>query len=573
MAEASFAKSLFYGVIAEDSIVPYPAIPRVEQDRALALLDKTRRLCEREVDSRAIDERGAIPEPVFAGFRELGLFGLSIPQGHGGAGFSVTAQARVVEEIAGIDSSVAAMLGAHLTIGTAGPLLFGKDELRARILPRMARGEAIGAFALTEPSAGSDAAGIQTRAEPGEGGSYVLSGSKSWVTNGDVAGVYTVFARTSPPEEDAKPKITGFVVERSDAIVPGASEGKLGMRGAWTGDVKLVKAVAPAGNVLGEVGKGFKVAMELLTRGRVVLAASCLGACKRLVKHAVDRCKSRKAFARPIGEFGLIKDKVAMMMSETFALESAVYLTTGMLDRGATDFSVESAICKVLGSEVLLRVAHEALQIAGAQGYMSAHAYERVLRDARVYPIYQGTNEILRCFIALSGMQGPGREITEVSKALREPVKGFGLLSDFALRKARSALGRERFTRAHPVLAREAVLVEEYSQDLSRSVDKVMRKHGHNIAEMQYTQRRVADMVIDLYAASAAIARTTQAIQKKGEEGSRREIDLTMIYVAAAEKRLAEHVRSFDKNDDELRKAVASRAYVDGAYPLDVLGH
>ena len=453
------------------------------------------------------------------------------------------------------------------------PVLEHKDELRARILPRMARGEAIGAFALTEPSAGSDAAGIQTRAEPGEGGSYVLSGSKSWVTNGDVAGVYTVFARTSPPEEDAKPKITGFVVERSDAIVPGASEGKLGMRGAWTGDVKLVKAVAPAGNVLGEVGKGFKVAMELLTRGRVVLAASCLGACKRLVKHAVDRCKSRKAFARPIGEFGLIKDKVAMMMSETFALESAVYLTTGMLDRGATDFSVESAICKVLGSEVLLRVAHEALQIAGAQGYMSAHAYERVLRDARVYPIYQGTNEILRCFIALSGMQGPGREITEVSKALREPVKGFGLLSDFALRKARSALGRERFTRAHPVLAREAVLVEEYSQDLSRSVDKVMRKHGHNIAEMQYTQRRVADMVIDLYAASAAIARTTQAIQKKGEEGSRREIDLTMIYVAAAEKRLAEHVRSFDKNDDELRKAVASRAYVDGAYPLDVLGH
>jgi acyl-CoA dehydrogenase family protein 9 len=259
------------------------------------------------------------------------------------------------------------------------------------------------------------------------------------------------------------------------------------------------------------------------------------------------------------------------MLAETFALESAVYLTTGMVDRGAYDFSVESAICKVLGADVLWRVVNEALQIAGAHGYMAAQPYERVLRDARVHPILQGTNETLRCFVALSGMQGPGREISDVAKALREPVKGFGLLSDFALRKARSALGRERFSRAHPVLAREAVLVEEYAQDLARSVDKVMRKHGNNIAEMQYTQKRVADMVIDLFAMSAAIARTTQAIQKKGEEGSRREIDLTSVFVSAAEKRLADAVRSFDKNDDELRKAVASRAYVDGSYPLDVL--
>ncbi|MBL8611351.1 MAG: acyl-CoA dehydrogenase family protein [Myxococcales bacterium] len=571
MADASFAKSLFFGVIAEETIVPYPVIARVEQDRTMALLDKTRKLCDREVDSRAIDERGAIPEALVAGFRDLGLFGLSIPAGHGGGGFSVSAQARVVEELAEIDSAVATMLGGHLSIGTAGPMLFGKDELRARLLPRMARGEVIGAFALTEPGAGSDAAGIQTRAEPTADG-YVLNGTKSWVTSGDVAGLYTVFARTSPPEEDAKPKITAFAVERTGAVVPGKSEPKLGIRGSWSGDVRLVGAAVPAGNVLGEIGKGFKVAMELLIRGRLILAGSCIGSCKRLVKHAVDRCRTRKAFARPIGEFGLIKDKIALMMAETYALESAVYLTTGMVDRGVEDFSVESAICKVLGSEVLLRTAHEALQIAGAQGYMSSQPYERILRDARVLPIFQGTNEILRCFIALSGMQGPGREISEVSRALREPVKGFGLLSDFALRKARSALGRERFGRAHPVLAREAVMVEEYAQDLARSVDKVMRKHGHNIAEMQYTQRRVADMVIDLFATSAVIARTTQAIQKKGEEGSRREIDLTAIFAASAEKRLAEQVRSFDKNDDELRKAAAARAYVDGAYPLDVLG-
>jgi acyl-CoA dehydrogenase family protein 9 len=154
---------------------------------------------------------------------------------------------------------------------------------------------------------------------------------------------------------------------------------------------------------------------------------------------------------------------------------------------------------------------------------------------------------------------------------MREPIKGFGLLSDFAVRKARSALRRERMTRAHPVLNREAVVFEEYTAELSKQVDKVLRKHGREIAEMQYTQKRVAEMAIDLYAMASVLSRTTRAIEKRGEEGARREIDLTTIFVAAAERRLEDLVRSFDKNDDELRKSVASRAYLDGGYPFDVI--
>jgi acyl-CoA dehydrogenase family protein 9 len=274
---------------------------------------------------------------------------------------------------------------------------------------------------------------------------------------------------------------------------------------------------------------------------------------------------------RPIGEFGLIKDKIAEMMADTWMLECMTYLTTGLVDSGAADHSVESAICKVYGSEAAWRVVNRGLEIAAGAGYSAACPLERMMRDARVYSIYEGTNDIMRAFIALSGMQGPGRELEDVARAMREPIKGFGLLSDFAIRKAKGALGRQRMTRHHGLLNREAVVFEEYVQALAGAVDKVLRKHGRDIAEMQYTQKRAAEMATDLYGIAACISRTTRAIERRGEDGARREIDLTSIAVAAAERRLAWLVAAVDRNDDELRKAVASRAYVDGGYPLDVL--
>jgi acyl-CoA dehydrogenase family protein 9 len=259
------------------------------------------------------------------------------------------------------------------------------------------------------------------------------------------------------------------------------------------------------------------------------------------------------------------------MVADTWALESVTYLTTGMVDAGAPDFAIESAICKVYASETCWRVVNEAMQIAAGMGYMEGSGYERILRDARVNLVFEGTNEILRAFIALSGMQGPGRALADVARAMREPIKGFGLLSDFAMRKAKSAFCRERMTRHHPVLQKEAADFESYVHDLSRGVDKVLRKHGRDIAEMQYTQKRAADLAIDLYAIAACISRATRAIERRGAEGARREIEFTNIFVAAAERRLAQTVAAIDKNDDELRKAVASRTYADGGYPLDVL--
>ena len=572
MIEQSFMKALFHGVIAEDMIFPYPEMPSDDRENTSMILDSVRRYFAANVDAAKIDRDHAIPAEVMDGLKSLGLFGLQIPTDHDGIGLSASAYARVMQEVGGLDASVAVMLGAHQSIGLKGILLFGTPEQKRRYLPKLATGEWTAAFALTEPSAGSDAAAIKTRAElSADGSHYVLNGAKIWITNGGFADVFTVFARTSSLEEGQKPKITAFIVERGMGVKNGPNEHKLGIRGSSTTELFFDDVKVPKENVLGEVGRGFKVAMEVLNSGRLGLASGSLGMCEVLLKLALERVNERRAFGRAIGEFGLIKDKISAMLAQTYALESMTYLTAGIVDGKVSDYSLESAICKVFGSETLWYVVNDTLQIAAGIGYMQDYPYERMMRDARINLIFEGTNEILRCFIALSGMQGPGKALADVVKAMREPIKGFGLLSDFAVRKARTVLGRERLTRAHPLLSREAVIFEEFTGELASNTELVLRKHGKEIAEMQFTQKRIAEMSIDLYAIAACIARTTRAIERRGEEGARREIDLTSIFTTAAQKRLRQNVHDFSRNDDELRKAVASRAYTDRAYPFDIV--
>jgi acyl-CoA dehydrogenase family protein 9 len=572
MAEAqSLLKSLFYGVIPETMVFPFPEVSREEREHTALLLESVRKFIVKEVDSAKIDREAKIPEQVMKGIAGQGLFGLRIPTRFGGKGLSTTSYARVLEELATLDGSIALTVGAHGTLGL-GPLLqFGTDAQQKKFLSKLAAGESIAAFALTEQGAGSDAAGIATRARVvGDGVSVQLDGEKCWIANAPVADVFTIFARTTD-DEGSRPRLTAYLVERSKHLKTGPAEPTLGVRGLALGSIQLDGVRVAADNVLGEVGRGHRVAVEVLNDARITLAATCVGASKRLIKLTVDRCEKRRAFGRSIGEFGLVKDKVARMMTDLYALESMTYLTAGLADGRSVDYSIESAICKVFGSETLWRIAHEAMQVAGGQGFVQKQAWERLLRDARAMLVFEGTNEILRAFIALAGMQGPGQRITDVARAMREPIKGFGLLSDFALQKARSALGRDRLDKAHPALRRETVLFEQYTEQLARQVDKVLRRHGTEIAEMQYTQRRIADLAIDLFGVAATLSRTTRALEKKGEEGARREMNLCAAFANAAEKRMKGIVASFDENDDELLKGIATRAYGDGGYPFDAV--
>jgi acyl-CoA dehydrogenase family member 9 len=570
MTDGSYLKRLFQGEIEETEVFPYPKLAETETDTLHHLLANIRRYFDQHVDSWAIDHSARIPPAVLRGLGELGLFGLAIPQQFGGGSLSQTAYARVIQELAGLDSSIAVTVASHQSLGVRGLVLFGSELQKRAYLPRAASGALLCAFALTEPGTGSDVSAIQTRAEL-HGDHYVLNGTKVWISNGGIADLFTVFARTSPAVNGAKPRITAFLVERGPGVTSGPNESKLGIRGTSTTEVTFDDVRVPIGNVLHEAGNGFNVAVEVLNDGRLSLASGCVGMAKRLIQLASERASNRRAFGRSISEFGLIKDKIADMMSETYALECMTYLTTGLVDRGVADYAIESAICKVFGSESLWRTVNDALQIAAGTGYMAAFPYERLLRDARVNLIFEGTNEVLRSFIALTGMQAPGRFPSTAGRTARNPRKGLALLSDLAKRTTTAARDRQRCTRAHPQLSREAEALQRYTQLLSLHATAAVHRHGRSLVEMQFTQKRIADIAIDTYAITAVLSRTTRALEAHGVEGARRELELAQIFVRAAEHRLSHNTAQFGTNDDELRKNVASKTYTDGGYPLDIL--
>jgi acyl-CoA dehydrogenase family member 9 len=572
MNEQSFMKALFFGVIAEDAIFPFHELGDSERAELGALLDRVRRFMEEHVDAAAIDRARSIEPRILTSLAELGLFGMGVPKEYGGLGLSATAHARVIQEVARFDASIATLLVAHGAIGARGLVLFGTDEQRRRYLPKLASGESIAAFALTERSSGSDAGGIRTLAGLDEAGRvYHLTGSKPWVTGGDVADLITVFARTSRLDASQKPRIVALLVERGMGVETGSRRDTLGLRGLGVTKLVFDDVRVPVDNVLGEVGKGYKVAMAALSDARLALSASMVGQARAIVEMSVERLAKRRSFGRAIGEFPLQKDKIAKMMADTFAIESMTYLTAGLVDRGVEDTSLETAICRVASAEALWRVVGEAMQVAASSGYVTKYPLERRLRDARAGFVLDATNDILRCFIALAGMQGPGKRLSEVVSAMHEPVKGFGLLREFAVRKVREALRRERLTRAHPLLTREAVMFEETTEALAQAVDRALREHGREIAEVQYTLLRVANIAIDLYALAACVARTTRVIERHGEAGARRQIDLTTMFATAAQARMKAHLERLEHNDDELRKEIAARIYTDKSYPFDVV--
>lgn len=568
----SFIKSLFCGDIAEEVVFPYPELSDNERDALNIRLHQFRKFAKRYIDPAKIDQEQRIVPEIFRGLRKLGFFGISIPHEYGGLGLPTMAYARMMQELASIDASIALTLSVHTSMGSKGITLFGTEAQKQRYLPKLASGEWLAAFALTEASAGSDIAAIHTRAElDTESQNYILNGSKTWVTNGSFAEIFITFARTSSSDERTKAKLTALLVERAHGgITHGSSEATLGVRGCSTTSVSFEETKVPVGNVLNEVSYGFKVAMDVLNHEYLSLGARCVGQCKSLISMTLERVSERKAFGRTIGQFGLMKDKIARMMIHTFALESTIYLTAGMVDAETQDFALESYICKIFGSETLWFIVNETLQIAAGIGYMREYPYERMLRDARINLIFGGTNEILRCYLALAGMQGPGKELTAVARTAQSTIKNLSLLPGFALRKARSVLGHERIQNIHSTLSKEASLFEEYTQELAQNVEQTLRKHGKDITEMQFTQKRIADLAIDLYVLMACLSRTTHAIRKKGEEGARREIELTKGFAAQAAERMKFVVQACDKNDDELLKNIATRAYTDGTYPFDI---
>jgi acyl-CoA dehydrogenase family protein 9 len=576
--QASFGKSLFFGDILEDQIFPYPQMDAESRETVHELVAATGKYMA-GIDTARLDRAGEMPAELLQSLRDLGLFGLIVPQEFGGIGLSNTGYARVMEEVASWDGSVAVTLGAHSSIGFKGLLLFGTDAQKRKWLPKLATGEMIAAFCLTEPSSGSDAFSIRTRAvKSADGSHYVLEGEKIWITNGGIADFFTVFAKTTPDTETQKGKITAFAVTRDlGGVSHGPHEDKMGIRASVTTSVRFDEVKVPAENVLGEEGKGFKVAMSILNHGRTGLGAGCVGGQKRLLQLASEHARTRSQFGRPIGSFGLIKEKLGRMAMRCYASESLCYLVSSTIDRGGVDYSVEGAATKVFNSEALWTAADEALQIAGGMGYMREQPYERVVRDVRINRIFEGTNEILRLYVGLTGVQKPGEFLQGLGKdlanSLNDPIKSLGLLRDYGRRKVRQTLpyGRTQLTRAHESMRKQVANVEDAVQELASLTESVLRRHGRQIVEKQFATRRLADVAIDLMGMLAVISRTSSLIERRGLARCENELNLALAFCTDAHHRVQQNFHAASHNNDEEIKAIADRALSSGKYENDVL--
>ncbi|MBU1277040.1 MAG: acyl-CoA dehydrogenase family protein [Proteobacteria bacterium] len=351
--------------------------------------------------SAQIEEDDAIPEDVVQSMREMGLFGMSVPEEYGGLGLPTLGECLVYEEISRVNSSVRMRFSTNNGIGSLGILYDGTPEQRERFLPSIASGEKTIAFALTEPDAGSDASAIRTSAVR-DGDQFVLNGRKMFITNGAIADLITVLAVTDP-DKGARGGITAFVVAKpTPGLEVGKLEKKMGLRGSGTAELIFEDCRVPVDNVIGGeemIGRGFQTAMKVLDKGRLTLAASSVGMARKALELAVLYAKQRVQFGRPIGEFQLIQGMLAQMATEIYAGQTMVYRTAWQKDQGRP-VRKEAAMSKLYCTEMLGRVCDSALQIHGGMGYMKEYAIERIYRDARVTRIYEGTSEIQKLVIA-----------------------------------------------------------------------------------------------------------------------------------------------------------------------------
>jgi acyl-CoA dehydrogenase family protein 9 len=325
----------------------------------------------------------------------------------------------------------------------------------------------------------------------------------------------------------------------------------------------------PAAHVLGRRGQGFKIAVEILNTGRTSLGAGCIGGSKAMIRAAAAHALERRQFGAPIAEFEMIRGKFARMVADTYALESMVYLTAGLIDRGLPDYSLEGACCKIFGTESAWRTINDALQIAGGNGFMEDYPFERALRDSRINMIFEGTNEILRALVSLSGMRDAGEDLEEVARALKAPLSSFGVLSDYAARKIRGYVAPGRLERVAPELAREGEAVCRYAATAAGAVETLLRKYGKGVLGKQYHQERLADVASDLYATLAVLSRATAAVAAKGPGRAGEEVRLAKAFAASARHRIVGHLKDMDRNIDADRTAIADTAYAARAYPHD----
>uniref|UniRef100_A0A4W5QBU6 Very long-chain specific acyl-CoA dehydrogenase, mitochondrial n=1 Tax=Hucho hucho TaxID=62062 RepID=A0A4W5QBU6_9TELE len=497
---------MFKGQINPSQVFPFPSVMNEEQTQFLQeLVPPVSKFFEEVNDPAKNDSLEKVEDSTMESLKEMGAFGLQIPQDLGGVGLTNTQYARLVEIVGQHDLGVGITLGAHQSIGFKGILLVGSPAQKEKYLPKLATGETLAAFCLTEPASGSDAASIKTLATLSPCGKhYILNGGKIWISNGGLAEIFTVFAKMPMMDEKTgqmKDKITAFIVERSfGGVTHGPPEKKMGIKASNTAEVYFENVPVPIENILGEVGGGFKVAMAILNNGRFGMAAALSGTMKGVITQAVDHAANRVQFGSKIHTYGAIQEKLARMAMLQYVTESMAYMISGNMDSGSKDYHIEAAISKIFAStDILWLVLVVCIQGSGV---------ERVMRDLRIFRIFEGTNDILRLFVALNGFQDAGKHLKSLQKALKNPLGNAGLLAGEmtkrAKRRAGLSTGLTLQGSVHPELS--------HSGDLVRGIQSLL--FLLSIADEQFVLKRVADSAIDLYAMVVVLSRASRSLSQ-----------------------------------------------------------
>jgi acyl-CoA dehydrogenase family protein 9 len=561
---SSFSKALFLGEIHEGLVFPWPQPDPSEQDRIRALIASVRELAE-SIDPREIEEKLWIGDDVVRELGERGLCGLYVDERYGGQGLSQTGYARVFEAFAQVDATLSIVMGVHQSIGFKGIAMFGTDEQKERLLPDLATGRKLAGFALTEPNAGSDAYNIESRAMVEPDGSWRLNGEKRFIGNGEKGSVFTTFARC---EVDGKDRHIALIVEKGmKGFEVGERFDTMGLRGNDLRRLYFKDVRVPPENVLGEPGEGFRIAMEILNNGRIGLGTGSVGATKGLLDRAIDHVKERRQFDAPLADLELVQDKIGWMVSHLFGLESMAYLTCGLVDAGVPDYSLESAVCKVSGTEFLWYAANRVLQLKGGEGYMRDQPYEKILRDIRIFPIFEGANDVLRSFVALSGIKPLGEKLSGLGDLdLGDPIRSVGVLIDYVGGRIQREVRPDKLSEAHPELEPHADAVSDQVKRLRDVSESLLRRHGREIVHRGFQHKRLADALADIYGQVAVLSRVSSIFEDQGVEPSGQERYIAETFCTRAATRVASRFDHIDDSDDERMTAIAKLAYKRGEY-------
>ncbi|HSE98237.1 MAG TPA: acyl-CoA dehydrogenase family protein [Blastocatellia bacterium] len=472
---------------------------------------------------------------------ELGLLSIDIPEKYGGLGLSKVSSAIVGEQFA-LQASFAGSQSAHVNIGTLPIVFFGTEEQKQKYLPRLATGEIIGAYALTEPQSGSDALAARTKAVLSEDGRhYILNGQKMWITNGSFADLFTVFAKVDGE------KFTAFLVERGPGLVSGHEEKKLGIDGSSTTALMLEDCRVPVENVLGEIGRGHKIAFNVLNIGRLKLGARSVGTIKLSLGQSVQYAKERTQFGQPIANFGLIRQKIAEMAIRAYVGESMLYRTLGMIDEALEQvdkddprqvlavleqYAIECSIIKVWESEALGYVVDEQVQVYGGYGYSKDYPAERAYRDARIARIYEGTNEINRIVIASQLLKRAKAGELALIEAADSVLKGNLPTSDTLLLN---------FTNVR--FADELKMLAGAKGMTLAAIGSVAHAYGDRARDEQEMLGLIADCVMEVYAMESALLRTQKLMAEQGAGAVSAQMDITQVFMREAIGRIERAAR------------------------------